>query len=345
MNDLFWGEGFTDWTTTRAACPLYKGHAQPLLPSHLGYYDLRELSTIKKQAALAKMNGIDGFAIYHYLFDKDTKALNSPVNIIRNNPEIDIEYFLCWVNVDWTKSWVGDHDTILYKQVYDDETIRELARDACIHFSDNRYYKINNVPIFHIHEPFKIDFKIFKSKFLKYTSSLGFPKILFCAPEIHVHESQLNQIEFITGYPPGDLSFLKLKFHLIYSSLIKSKIISNFEQSFRFFSTFNYPNYVKKYLKNIENKCKVDKYIPTILSGWDNTPRYSYRGYLFNDFNGTEFGQLCEGALHSAKNHNKEFFLIKAWNEWAEGNVMEPSDRYGFSMLENFKNAQNTILG
>ena len=101
MNDLFWGLNFTDWETTKLAEPLFKKHKQPFLPSKLGYYDLRNVDAIKKQATMARNYGVDGFAIYHYFFDKKTKALDTPVNIIRNNSDIDIDYYLCWVNVDW----------------------------------------------------------------------------------------------------------------------------------------------------------------------------------------------------------------------------------------------------
>ena len=50
------------------------------------------------------------------------------------------------------KKLVGDHNTLLYKQGYTEDTIKELAKNACHHFADRRYYKINNIPLFHIHE-------------------------------------------------------------------------------------------------------------------------------------------------------------------------------------------------
>ena len=280
MNNMFWGENFTDWETTKSANPLFRNHKQPFLPSDLGYYDLRDVDIIRKQASLARGYGIDGFAIYYYLFDEKTKALETPVNLIRNNDDIDINYYLCWVNVDWTKSWIGDHKTLLYKQKYTKDTIQELAKDACNHFADRRYYKINGVPLFHVHEPFQIDFESFKKSFLEYTSLYGFPEVLFCAPEIHVSKSQMNQIDYLTGYPPGDFSFFNLKLHLIYSSLLNQKKYKILEKYFSLFSSFYYPKYVKEYSKYINLKCRSRKYIPTILSGWDNTPRYKHRGFL-----------------------------------------------------------------
>ena len=74
MNNMFWGENFTDWETTKSANPLFRNHKQPFLPSDLGYYDLRDVDIIRKQASLARGYGIDGFAIYYYLFDEKTNS-------------------------------------------------------------------------------------------------------------------------------------------------------------------------------------------------------------------------------------------------------------------------------
>ena len=36
---------------------------------------------------------------------------------------------------------------------------------------------------------------------------------------------------------------------------------------------------------------------------------------------------------------DKQIILIKAWNEWGEGNYMEPDLKYGRGMLEALKEA------
>jgi len=345
MNDLFWGENFTDWVTTKNAVPLFKGHKQPLLPADLGYYDLRSVDVLDRQAKLAKRYGVDGFAFYHYIFDAETSSLDTPIKNLRNNPHIDIDYFLCWVNADWTKAWIGDDYTFLYKQSYDDLTLKKLVEDACWHFADNRYFKIDGKPLFYIHDPMRVDFNEFKRMFLKYSSLMGFPNVLFAAPDIHTFANQKSELDYLFGYPPGDFSFISMKIHILYRKILeKLKNKDFFNEYFKFASSFSYSKYVRDYSNYIFKKSTKTKYIPTILSGWDNTARYSHRGFLFDDFNSKYFREQSINAFNMCKKYNKDFFMIKAWNEWAEGNVLEPSMYYGNSILESFHDAKKIFL-
>ena len=51
-NDEWWGEGFTDWVSTRQAVPLFEGHFQPHVPLDQNYYDLTDQETMLWQAEL-----------------------------------------------------------------------------------------------------------------------------------------------------------------------------------------------------------------------------------------------------------------------------------------------------
>ena len=67
-NDAWWGRGYTEWQAAARARPMFDGHAQPALPSELGFYDLRQTEVMGEQAALAQGAGIDAFCVYHYWF-------------------------------------------------------------------------------------------------------------------------------------------------------------------------------------------------------------------------------------------------------------------------------------
>ena len=117
-NDMWWGKGFTEWTNTRKAKPLFKGHYQPHIPYKKNYYDLTKEGVMKTQIEYAKKYGIYGFCFYHYWFTNGKKLMEKPVETFLEDKTLNIKFCLSWANEHWTKKWDGGSKEIIMEQNY-----------------------------------------------------------------------------------------------------------------------------------------------------------------------------------------------------------------------------------
>jgi len=323
-NDKYWGEGFTDWVNVKKARPLFPNHEQPILPVDNEFYDLSDLKVLEKHSELSIDNGIDGFGYWHYWFDKGHKTLEKVQEMHLNNKSIKQNFFFAWANTDWSKSWVGDDKTIIFKQKYSEES-------AINHFAylrpfilDARYLKIEGKPMFQVINP---DSKCAKEYILILEKAAivnlgeGFHWVFPSNKDI----KGLETLSFsIAGFPPGDVTVdnlaFKIKRNLQKLKLFQGPVVLSSE------------SYLRSFKRVQLSFCDNESYIPCILSGWDNTPRYKNRGFLIKGRKSLLLKKQID-ILKILRKKKPEIVLVKAWNEWAEGNIIEP---YSFNEEEDF---------
>ena len=112
-NDEAWGNGFTEWTNTRKAKPLFLGHYQPKVPLNENYYNLLDEQAQIWQAEIAKNYNVFGFCYYHYWFSNGKKLLEKPAENMFKNQHISIPFCFCWANENWTKNWDGGNQKLI----------------------------------------------------------------------------------------------------------------------------------------------------------------------------------------------------------------------------------------
>ncbi len=337
-NNKWWGVGFTEWTNVGKAKKLFPGHYQPKVPSELGYYDLRLSEVRKNQAELARMHGIEGFCYWHYWFGNGKRLLETPFNQVVETKDPDFPFCLAWANDSWqAKLWNSEGikiDRTLQEQLY-------LGKNDHINhfntllpsFKDHRYIRINDKPIFIIYKPFDfIDIKEFFELWNSLAKENGINGIHFIAQtnDIENYDKLINMgfnsVNVVRLYDYFKFGF-SLKDRLFH--YIKKKLLN-------YPSVHNYSN-VSKYFSGIEDS--YENVYPSIIPNWDHTPRSGKGGLVYKNSTPELFRKHVKAVLQKVSKKHKEnnLVFIKSWNEWAEGNYMEPDLKFGRKYLEVLK--------
>jgi hypothetical protein len=353
-NDEWWGEGFTEWTNVVKGKPLFKGHYQPILPGDLGFYDLRLPEVQERQAKLAKEYGLDGFIYYQYWFGNGKMLLEKPAEAMLTNNEINLPFCFCWANETWKGIWHGlDNPNVLIEQTYNgDEDYKAYFNYLLPFFKDSRYIKIDNKPMFHIYRLDDIpDLIVFFDTFNQLAKNNGFDGIHFIATG-NANSKNVIDNDNVFGVVGLD-AFNEIRYQQK-TFFRRESFLGRLEN--KILSKMGYTNEVGKrtkplllnYSKGVLN-LNIDfphqKYIPCVFPNWDNSARSGRKSLIFKN---TTPQLWCDFLLSTVKKTrlnvvNPQFVIIKSWNEWAEGNYLEPDHKYGLQWLESVKKVKEEL--
>lgn len=341
-NDKWWGKGFTEWTNVAKAKPLFRGHHQPHIPADLGFYDLRLPESRKAQAELARSFGITAFCYWHYWFGNGKKLLNFPFEEVVRTQKPDFPFCLAWANHSWyNKQWSSSSTghfslaktTLLIEQKYEGiEDYIAHFNDLLPAFKDSRYLKVHGKLLFVIFDADNFtDFPTFKQKWNELAEKENLPGFYFVAHNIVFNtENKLDKYKSI-GYDAVNFS-LHLKVFSLQEKLsgLTGRIKAHFTMG---------PNIVdyKKAIDVMDSPLYANHDIyPTIIPNWDHTPRSGRFGRLFKNCTPELFREHVRKTLDRIKDKPAEdqIIFLKSWNEWGEGNYLEPDLEYGTAFGE-----------
>jgi lipopolysaccharide biosynthesis protein len=338
-NDRWWGTGFTEWTNVTKARPLFRGHNQPRLPADLGYYDLRVPETRAAQADLARRYGIEAFCYYHYWFGNGRRLLERPFEEVLRSGEPDFPFCLCWANETWSGAWHGAHGRILMEQSYPGAADLSAHADWLLEaFGDPRYVQVDGKPIFFVYRPLGLsDSRRVTDYWRDRAIKAGFPGL---------HLVAFNEDRTWDPRPDGFDAVTIPNLHVIrYMPLRNLKY--RIRRSIR-----AHPR-----LGQLANRCKPEplhvypydeasdhfvikeelghEYYPIVIPDWDNTARSGLRGYALHGSTPELFRRNLQDAVARVAAHpaDRRIVIIESWNEWAEGNYLEPDRRWGHEYL------------
>ena len=364
-NDKWWGKGFTEWTNVGKAKPLFKGHYQPRVPADLGYYDLRMPEVREAQAQMAREAGIEGFCYWHYWFSHDKKLLERPFKEVLKSGNPDFPFCLGWANHTWTnKSWeVGTRkikESTLMEMVYSKEEYIAHFYDVLPAFKDKRYIQVDGKPIFVIWDPLGIpDSNFFIDLWQTMAKENGLEGIHFVGitKNMFPKEQTFGNIFFKTAKSKASEHYKKVLnagFDAVNSrGFDRADYYSRsiFEIIWRSIAmkVFNYTPISKCEQENINKYLYVDEdkwenVYPSLMPNWDRSARSGRRARIYTNSTPEVFKEQIKkvlSLLDGRKDEHKITFLM-SWNEWAEGNYVEPDLKYGHGYLDALK---ETIIG
>lgn len=359
-NDKWWGKGFTEWTNVGKAKPLFMGHYQPRVPADLGYYDLRMPEVREAQADMAREAGIEGFCYWHYWFGNDKMLLERPFKEVLESGNPDFPFCLGWANHSWTnKTWeVGTKkvkEDFLMQMHYSVEDYIKHFDYVLPAFKDKRYICVDGKPLFLIFRPLDIpSVKEFIDLWQQKAKDNGLKGIHFVgiSPSIDVDNQKTIDVLRRKVKSQGDILYPKLfdsgfdavNSRGVFRAELLARSLFNIVKRYVLRVLFNHFVLAKMPQREI-NKFLYDEYdklenvYPTLLPNWDRSARSGKKARIYVDSTPKVFKEQLITALDLLKDKNFEhkILFLQSWNEWAEGNYVEPDLKYGRGFLDVIK--------
>ena len=343
-NDEWWGKGFTEWTNVGKAKPLFRGHYQPKVPADLGYYDLRLPEIRQQQVDLAKEAGVSGFCYWHYWFGEGRQLLNEIIDEVVATGKPDFPFCLGWANETWkAKQWNkdGSGDKVLMEQRYGGEDdYRQHFEYVLKIFKDDRYIKIKNCPLFLIYQPQLMpNMQQFISLWNKWAVEVGFDGIYFIA-----RMRQMEEYDKAKWLKMGvNAVTTERTYGFEFNECFPKKMIKRaMRRLFGLPIVEAYKNAMKYFVKDSDAN---EDFIPCLIPNWDHSPRSKKKALVLTDCDPEYFKKHIDEVFSIVKRKSNKIVFLKSWNEWAEGNYMEPDLKYGKGYINALKEEMEKHFG
>ena len=336
FNDKWYGKGFTEWTNVGRAKPLFRGHCQPRVPADLGYYDLRVPSVYEQQVELAREANVYGFAYWHYWWNGEM-LLNEPAERMLCSQKTDFPFIFAWANESWYKKlWSNNKsdDILIMEQTYPGEEDNRAHFDYCLpFFKDKRYITFDGRPVFLIYRP--MHFKGVSS-FMKQWNSLikasgVADSFYFIGMEYRNDELESLKSLGFDGVSPQHTLRTPMGWYTK-AEHVRSLWMDLKDRLLGQLRCMDYSKYYKTiWNEDIDSREDV---IPQIIPCWDNTPRAGRKGLIYKNATPANFEKAANVLMKGIQSKHNKLVFLKSWNEWAEGNYMEPDLQYGHAFIK-----------
>ncbi|WP_202844377.1 glycoside hydrolase family 99-like domain-containing protein [Luteimonas saliphila] len=327
-NDAWWGAGFTEWRNVTRSLPQFDGHHQPRLPADLGFYDLRSPAVMREQVRLAREYGVGAFCFYFYWFGGRT-LLETPLRQWLQDTTIELPFCLCWANESWSRRWDGREKDVLIAQTHSPADDLAFIEYVSGYLRDERALRVDGKPMLLVYRPGLLPEPLATTaRWRTWCRDNGLG-------EIH-----LAYVQSFERPDPGEIGFdSAVEFPPNMSppsSICERQLLLNPDHRGDVLDW--------RYLADDARRRAMPDYrlFPGVNPGWDNEPRRPGRGHVYLHASPRRYGDWLRDTIRDRLADvpaSQRFVFINAWNEWAEGAVLEPDARLGYAWLEATRQA------
>lgn len=322
-NDLWWGEGFTEWTNVVRARPWFEGHYQPQLPTELGFYDLRDPEVLERQAVLAGQYGVHGFCFHYYWFD-GRRLLERPLDSLLSRTSPDLPFCCCWANENWTRRWDGLDQEVLVAQTYRAGWEEAFIRDLLPALTDRRYIRVRGAPLLLVYRADQLPDARRAAETWREAAQreAGLELHLAAVQSFEIEDPRPYGFDAAVEFPPHPFA--------------RGRPMPRVKRLRRGFEGVleTYEDIANEYLaKPVPDY----RWYRGLIPSWDNTARRGAHAYIAVGSSPDAYRRWLEALTEqtaSWSDTQEPLLFVNAWNEWAEGTHLEPDDRYGRGWLE-----------
>lgn len=315
-----WNTGSRFWKDLKGeAASRSPGVAWPDRQPLLGYYPEEETWVAEKHIDWASSHGITFFAYdwYWYGINPDTEHAQQAFSKAKNRNKL--KFCLHWANHNEVPKNIKEFDDM-------------VAYWITNYFKEPNYYLVNRKPVIFIFSYSQLENNA--KEFGETVGSLleranvkvraqGFPGIYFAA---------------ITNEKPSD-SLEKRLFSYGFSAYTGWNYVLSKDGS----RVADYNSMVDTYLDFYKEAVKTSRLIPYIVPaspGFDDRPWYGGQATVRSEPTPEKFEKMLSGAksLLDDSRTAPKILMIEAWNEFAEGSIIEPTKKWGLRYLQAIKN-------
>jgi lipopolysaccharide biosynthesis protein len=323
-NDAWWGRGFTEWTNVTRARPQFEGHRQPRLPGELGFYDLRLREPMRRQIELARLYGVGGFCFYFYWFGGRT-LLETPLRTWLDDPSLDLPFCLCWANENWTRRWDGRDREVLIAQNHSHQDDLAFIAHIAPYLRDPRAIRLNGRPLLLVYRPDLLeDARATAARWRDWCAEAGVgPITLGYVQTVALEDPAIYGFDVAVEFPPNmtdvpDIDPSRLKFRPGFVGRVK--------------------DWQAMAASAVKRALPSYTLLRGVNPGWDNTPRRDGRATIHYGATPDAYRTWLEAMVAQTAERFPDpadrLIFVNAWNEGAEGAVLEPDAGHGYAWLQ-----------